>query len=469
MEHSSNRATFSGTLGFILAAAGSAVGLGNIWRFPYLAAKDGGGLFLVVYLVLAVTFGFALLTTEITLGRKTSKGPLGAYKMAHDKFGFMGLIASIIPAVILPYYCAIGGWIIKYMITFLGLKGSEAAEDGYFTAFISETTSPIVYMFIFLAITTVVIILGVNKGIENLSKIMMPVLLLLIIGISIFSISLSYTAEDGTVRTGLEGMKVYIIPSLKDVMVEGDIKASIGSFMRVVMDAMGQLFFSISVAMGIMVAYGSYCPKNEDLMSSVNKIEIFDTLVAFLAGLMIIPAVFTFAGEEGMGAGPGLMFITLPKVFAQMGMAGKIVGIIFFVTVFFAAITSSISILEAIVSGVIDEFKMGRRKAALVTSVYALIVGVLVCLGYNKLYFEVTLPNGSVAQILDILDYLSNSILMPVLAILTCILFGWILGPKYITDEIESSSKKFGRKTLYIIMIKFIAPAMLAVLLIQSL
>ncbi len=461
MSNDKKRATFSGTLGFILAAAGSAVGLGNIWRFPYLAAKDGGGLFLVTYLILAVTFGFAMLTTEVTLGRKTQKGPLGAYGDAHPKFKFMGLIASIIPAIILPYYCAIGGWIIKYMVDFVTLSGEKAAEDGYFTGFITSTVSPVVYMLIFLGITAIIIVLGVNKGIENLSKIMMPVLLVLVVGISIFSLSLKFTAEDGTVRTGLQGLKIYIIPSIKGMGIK--------EILSTVMDAMGQLFFSISVAMGIMVAYGSYCPKEDDLMGSVNKIEFFDTLVAFLAGLMIIPAVFTFAGKEGMSAGPGLMFITLPKIFAQMGVAGKVVGIIFFVTVFFAAITSSISILEAIVSGLIDEFKMHRRNATIISVIYAIVVGLCVCFGYNFLYFELPLPNGSVAQVLDLLDYVSNSILMPLLAILTCILFGWVVGPSYITDEIESSSKNFRRKKLYVVMIKYIAPVLLLILFIQSL
>lgn len=461
MSNDKKRATFSGTLGFILAAAGSAVGLGNIWRFPYLAAKDGGGLFLVTYLILAVTFGFAMLTTEVTLGRKTQKGPLGAYGDAHPKFKFMGLIASIIPAIILPYYCAIGGWIIKYMVDFVTLGGEKAAEDGYFTGFITSTVSPVVYMLIFLGITAIIIVLGVNKGIENLSKIMMPVLLVLVVGISIFSLSLKFTAEDGTVRTGLQGLKIYIIPSIEGMGIK--------EILSTVMDAMGQLFFSISVAMGIMVAYGSYCPKEDDLMGSVNKIEFFDTLVAFLAGLMIIPAVFTFAGKEGMSAGPGLMFITLPKIFAQMGVAGKVVGIIFFVTVFFAAITSSISILEAIVSGLIDEFKMHRRNATIISVIYAIVVGLCVCFGYNFLYFELPLPNGSVAQVLDLLDYVSNSILMPLLAILTCILFGWVVGPSYITDEIESSSKNFRRKKLYVVMIKYIAPVLLLILFIQSL
>lgn len=456
-----NRATFSGTVGFVLAAAGSAVGLGNIWRFPYLAAKDGGGLFLVIYLILAVTFGFALLTTEITLGRKTAKGPLGAYGEAHPKFKFMGLIASIVPAIILPYYCAIGGWIIKYMFVFLGLGGERAAEDGYFTEFISGTTQPIVFMFVFMAITAIVIALGVNKGIENTSKVMMPILLILIVIISVFSLTLKSTADDGTVRTGLEGLKIYVIPNLEGMGIK--------DILSTITDAMGQLFFSISVAMGIMVAYGSYCPKDEDLMGSVNKIEFFDTLIAFLAGLMIIPAVFTFAGREGMSAGPGLMFITLPKVFAQMGMTGQIIGMIFFVTVFFAAITSSVSIFEAIVSGIIDEFKTSRKKAVLITFIYALIVAVVVCLGYNHLYFELPLPNGSIAQVLDLLDYISNSILMPVLAIATCILFGWVVGPKYIIDEIESTSKAFKRKKMYIVMMKYIAPVMLLILLIQSL
>lgn len=456
----SKRSSFSGSLGFILAAAGSAVGLGNIWRFPYLAAKDNGGLFILIYIILALTFGFTLLTTEIAIGRKTKQSPLTAYKLINKKFGFIGSIATIVPVLILPYYCTIGGWVIKYFITFLTGDGVKAAGDGYFTGFISDTISPLALMVVFLLITSIVIIGGVNKGIEKLSKVLMPILLILVIGISIYSLTLSHTTDEGITRTGLDGLKIYLIPSFENLTVK--------DFFITLMDAMGQLFFSISVAMGIMVAYGSYVSDDTNLMKSINQIEIFDTLVALLAGMMIVPAVFVFMGKEGMSAGPGLMFVSLPKVFENMGSIGTVIGILFFLMVLFAAITSSVSIMEAIVSSIMDRFKLSRKKSAVIVLVYALVFGTIVCLGYNKFYFELKLPNGSIGQILDVFDYLSNNILMPLLALFTCILIGWVAKPKTIIDEVTKNGEKFGRKFIYTATIKFIAPILLFVLLLQA-
>ena len=455
------RNSFSGTIGFVLAAAGSAVGLGNIWRFPYLAAKDGGGLFLVIYLVLALTFGFTLLSTEIAIGRKTKQSPLTAYGKLHKKWKPLGIIACIVPVIILPYYCAIGGWVLKYFIAYLIGNGAAAAEDGYFTGFITSNIEPLIMMFIFLFAVAFIIFRGVNKGIEASSQIIMPILLLLVVIIAVFSLTISHTGEDGITRTGLEGFKVYVIPDFDGITVK--------SFFSVLVDAMGQLFFSLSVAMGIMVAYGSYVKDDANLTKSINQIEIFDTAVAFLAGVMIIPAVFTFMGIEGMQAsGPSLMFVSLPKVFAAMGKIGNIVGCLFFAMVLFAAVTSAMSVMEAVVSSFMDQFHVSRTKAACIEGVIALVAGVIVCLGYNVLYFEVTLPNGAVAQILDIMDYISNNLLMPVVAIGTCILIGWVVKPKTIIDEVEKSGCKFGRKWLYIPMIKIIAPVLLIILLLKS-
>ena len=232
---------------------------------------------------------------------------------------------------------------------------------------------------------------------------------------------------------------------------------------------MGQLFFSLSVAMGIMVAYGSYVKDDANLTRSINQIEIFDTAVAFLAGVMIIPAVFTFMGMEGMQAsGPSLMFVSLPKVFAAMGKIGNIVGCLFFAMVLFAAVTSAMSVMEAVVSSFMDEFHISRTKAACIEGVIALVAGIVVCLGYNLLYFEVKLPNGAVAQILDIMDYISNNLFMPIVAIGTCILIGWVVKPKVVIDEVEKSGCKFGRKWLYVPMIKIIAPILLIILLLKS-
>lgn len=461
MENKKTRGSFSGQLGFIMAAAGSAVGLGNIWRFPYLAAKDGGGIFLLVYLILALTFGFTLLTTEIAIGRKTGQSPLTAYKAIHPKWGGIGILACLVPTIILPYYCSIGGWVLKYLSMFISNSSAELAGDGYFSNYISGTAEPIVWMLIYFAITAVVVFAGVEKGIEKFSKILMPVLIIMIVGISIYSLTLKHTDEAGTARTGLEGLKVYLIPDFNGMTLK--------KFLVVVMDAMGQLFFSISVAMGIMVAYGSYARKETNLMQSVNRIEIFDTLIAFMAGLMIIPAVFVFSGTDGMSAGPGLVFISLPHVFSAMGTAGKFVGLAFFLVLSFAAITSSVSVMEAIVSSLIDKFGLSRRKSSVIVAVYTLITAVIVCLGYNVLYFEAELPNGTVAQILDIFDYISNNIMMPLVALLTCLLIGWVVKPKTVIDEVTHGNHKFIRKILYIVMIKVIAPAMLLLLLLQSL
>ena len=430
MKRESKRNSFSGTIGFVLAAAGSAVGLGNIWRFPYLAAKDGGGLFLVIYLILALTFGFTLLSTEIAIGRKTKQSPLTAYEKIHPRWKPLGVIACLVPVIIMPYYCAIGGWVLKYFIAYLTGSGSHAAQDDYFTGFITSNIEPIIMMFIFLFAVAFIIYRGVNRGIEKSSQIIMPILLVLVIIIAVFSLTISHTDADGVTRTGLEGFKVYVIPNFKGLTVKG--------FFTVLVDAMGQLFFSLSVAMGIMVAYGSYVKDDANLMKSINQIEIFDTSVAFLAGVMIIPAVFTFMGMSGMEAsGPSLMFVSLPKVFAAMGKIGNIVGCLFFAMVLFAAITSAMSVMEAVVSSFMDEFHMSRKKAVTVEGIIALIAGVVVCLGYNVMYFELTLPNGATAQILDIMDYISNNILMPIVAIGTCILIGWIVKPKTVIDEVD--------------------------------
>ena len=460
------RSNFSGSLGFVLAAAGSAVGLGNIWRFPYLAAKDGGGIFLLCYVVLALTFGFALLTTEIAIGRKTGQSPITAYKVLHPKWGWIGLLACLIPLLILPYYSAIGGWILKYLAAFLTGNAPTAAEaDSYFGAFITSPVEPVIWFAVFLAATTFVVYKGVNAGIERMSKVMMPLLLVLIICIAVFSLTLSHTDESGVTRTGLEGLKFYLIPNFQGMTVS--------RLLTVITDAMGQLFYSISVAMGIMITYGSYVKKDTDLTRSVNQIEIFDTAVAFLAGMMIIPAVYAFMGYEGLGSsGPGLMFKALPKVFDAMGGIGTVVGVAFFVMVVFAALTSSISIMEALVASAMDRFRMERKRAVLAVAAIALVLGVIVCMGYTCLYFEAVLPNnapGSNSQILDIMDYVSNSVLMPVVAIATCILVGWVIKPQTIIDEITLGGVRFRRRGLYVAMVKYITPEMLAVLLAQSL
>lgn len=454
------RNSFTGSIGFVLAAAGSAVGLGNIWRFPYLAAKDGGGLFIFLYVILALTFGFTLMTTEIAIGRKTKQSPLTAYGKLRKKWKPLGLIACLVPMIILPYYCAIGGWVLKYFVTFITGQNVAAAADGYFTGFITADYEPMVYMLLFLGMVAYIVIKGIEKGIESFSKFIMPILLILVVLIAGYSLTISHT--DGNItRTGLDGLKILCIPNFEGITIK--------HFFSVLMDAMGQLFYSLSVAMGILIAYGSYVADEAHLPKSINQIELFDTGVAFLAGVMIIPAVYTFMGTEGMSSsGPGLMFVALPKVFASMGTIGRFIGILFFAMVFLAALTSAVSVMEAVVSSFIDGLKIDRKKASIVETVITIIGGIVVCLGYNKLYFELPLPNGAVGQILDVMDYISNNVFMPIVAIGTCILVGWILKPQTIIDEVEKSGCVMGRKKLYIVMIKYIAPFLLIVLFLKS-
>lgn len=449
------RNSFTGSIGFVLAAAGSAVGLGNIWRFPYLAAKDGGGLFLVVYLALALTFGFTLLITEIAIGRKTQESPLTAYKKINPKWGFLGIFSFVVPFIIYPYYCVIGGWVMKYMFTYLAFQGQVAVADGFFTGFITAQWQPIFFTVLFTLLCFVIVYKGVEHGIEKYSKILMPILVVIVIFISIYVLFIK-----GPHGTGLQGAKIYFVPNFEGITLK--------KFLTVCLDAMGQLFYSLSIAMGIMVAYGSYMKKDVNLGKSVNQIEIFDTGIAMFAGLMIIPAVYAFSGVEGMSAGPGLMFIALPKVFKSLGQFGDFIGLIFFVMVLFAALTSAVSILEAIVSSMMDKFGWNRKKSTLIMAAATFVVSLVVCLGYNVWYFDLKLPNGSVGQILDILDYASNNILMPIVGLLTCILIGWIAKPKTTIDEITLNGEKFSRKGLYVVMLKFVAPILLVVILLTG-
>lgn len=436
------RSNFSGGLGFVLAAASSAVGLGNLWRFPYLAAQYGGGIFILVYLILAVTFGFALLTAEIAIGRKTGLSPILAYEKLNKKFKFLGYIATLVPIIIIPYYCVIGGWVTKYVTVYAQGLVVPAAQDNYFSDFISNPVSPLIFFLIFMGISAFVILLGVEKGIEKISKFLMPLLLLLTIGISIYTI---------TLPNSLEGVAYYLVPDFSKFSI------------LTVAAALGQLFFSMSIAMGIMITYGSYTKKEVNLTKSVNQIEIFDTAVALLAGLMVVPAVYVFSGESGLSTGgPGLMFMTLPKVFEKMP-AGNIIALLFFILVFFAAITSSISVMEAIVSSLMDKFKLSRKVSCLIVIGICLLMGIPSSLG-NGLWANIKILG---MDFLTFFDYVSNSVLMPIVALCTCILVGWVIKPKTLTEEITRNGEKFGREKLFNVMIKYVAPVCLLIILIS--
>ena len=451
------KSSFTSSLGFVLAAAGSAVGVGNIWRFPYLAARDGGGLFLLVYFILVLTFGFTLLTTDIAIGRKTGKHAWEAFGSIDHRWGFLGKLTFLVPALIMTYYSVIGGWILKYVTVYVTGAYHQAAED---TSFISSSAAPIVFMLIFLAMSAFVVYSGVEKGIEKFSKYIMPALFVMIIGIAVYSLTLSHTDSSGVTRTGLQGLAVYLIPDFSGLTFSG--------FLEVLLDAMSQLFFSLSVSMGIMITFGSYVKKDVDLNRSIARIEFCDTGVAFLAGMMIIPAIFVFTGTEGMQSGPSLMFISLPKVFDSMGSAGIIVGILFFVMILFAALTSNVSIMETLVATCMNIFHKDRKKTSLIITVLSAVSAVIVCLGYNVFYFTYTLPNGNPAQILDIMDYISNSFLMPLISFLTAIFVGWVVKPEWIEEEMMIGAEKFSRKKLYYVMVRYIVPVIMAVLFIQS-
>ena len=445
-NHNHKRSTFSGKLGFVLSAAGASVGLGNIWRFPYLAAKYGGGIFLLIYILLALTFGYTMIMAETSIGRMTKKSPVGAYaSFGRSKWlSFGGWINAVIPLLIVPYYSVIGGWVIKYLVGYLTGNGSALAADGYFSTFISDGFSTEICFMIFAGITLGIIYAGVRNGIERVSKFMMPILVVLSVMIAVYSMT-----RPGAVR----GIQYFLVPNLKNF-----------SWMTVV-TAMGQMFYSLSIAMGILITFGSYMKKDISIEGSAEHVEIFDTAIAIMAGLMIIPAVFAFSGgdPDTLQAGPALMFITIPKVFANMGM-GTFVGVLFFILVLFAALTSSIALTESSVSTIEDELGWSRKKSTLLVAAVMVILGTLSCLGYGPLA-SVTIIG---MQFLDFFDFMTNSVMMPIAAIATCLLVSRVIGVEKIEEEVTQSGKPFKRKRVFNMMIRRLCPIFAAIILISS-
>ena len=433
------RSSFSGKLGFVLAAAGSAVGLGNIWRFPYLAANYGGGIFLLVYIILSITFGFSLMVAEIAIGRKTKQSPIGAFRTLSKRFSFIGVMASIVPMLILPYYSVIGGWVMKFAFGFITGEMSEMATDSYFGSYLGGVFEPIFWFALFIGATAIIVLLGVKKGIETVSKIMMPVLLALII----FVITYTFITVDGI----WEGVKYYIVPDFSSFSV------------MTVVAAMGQLFYSMSLAMGIMITFGSYMKKEVSIEKSTHQIEIFDTGIAFLAGLMIVPVCI--ATGVSVDKGPTLMFAVLPKVFDGM-FGGAFVGAVFFLMVLLAALTSSISLMETVVSTIEDKWKVKRWVSCLIVLGISIVLGIASCLGFNVLSF---VKLFGMSDILTIFDTLTNSLMMPIIALLTCVVIGYIVKPKTLIEEVELSGK-FRLKPLFNVMIRYVAPVFLLIILV---
>ena len=444
-QNTKKRGKFSGRIGYVLAVAGSAVGLGNIWRFPYLAAKYGGGIFLLIYLILVVTFGYVLIVSETALGRMTKKSPIGAFHAFGKRlpFHFGGWMNAIVPMLIVPYYCVIGGWVLKYLFDYLSGNVAVVAGDAYFSSFLSSSANVEFWFLLFAAITFFVFLAGVKNGVERVSKIMMPLLIILAIFVAIYSVT----------RPGaLEGVKYFLIPNFENF-----------SWMTVV-TAMGQMFYSLSIAMGVLYTYGSYIDKDVDIEKSTAQVEIFDTGVALLAGLMVIPAVFAFSGGnmETLQAGPSLTFITLPKIFASMGV-GTLVGVAFFLMFLFAALTSAISLLETSVSTLEDELGWSRPKCCVLMAVVMLVLGTASSLGYGV--WDGVRIFGM--QFLDFFDFLTNSVMMPIAALATCFLILRVVGFQRIDAEVEISSA-FRRKKLYHFFLKYLAPVCIAIILLSA-
>ncbi len=468
------RASWSGQMAFVLAAAASAIGLGNLWRFPYLAAQYGGGTFILIYLLLVVTLGFTLMTTEISIGRMTQQSQLTAYSRLHQGWGFIGLLGTIIPVLIVPYYCVIGGWVIKYFTAYFKMvttganpflnEAGEMATGAYFGGFISSSFAPFGYGMLFILLCAAVIVLGVKNGIEKSNAVLMPLLFFFAIGISIYVCCLPGAGA---------GIKYYLVPnmdSLRAIGKDGAAHFSIAQLAKTILGAMGQMFYSLSLAMGIMITYGSYMRKEDSIEKSVRRIEIFDTLIAVIAGLMIIPVVYMFAVKTGtpvkeaMNAGPGLMFVTLPNVFADFGAAGPWVGTVFFLLVIFAALTSAISLYEACVASVCDLLHIERKPATFFTFFLIAFLAVFSAIGYGA-WGKVTLFGQ---QFLDFFDFVTNSVLMPIVAALTCIFIGWVVGPKTIEDEVLHGEARFAAAGFYRVMVKYVAPALIVAVLVSE-
>lgn len=441
------RSSWSGKWAFILAGAASAVGLGNMWRFPYLAAKYGGGTFILTYLILVFTFGVTLLLLECALGRRTGLSAIGAFRHFGKKFAFIGVLASAVPFIIAPYYSIIGGWVTKYTFAYL-MNGPAALADGgkFFTNFISSPVESFVWMAVFMIVVFIIVGLGVDGGIERANLVMMPALIVMAVALVVYIVSMP---------GAMSGVAYYLMPDVAKFSPE------------LFVSALGQMFYSLSLAMGIMITYGSYLDKKSSLPHSVANIGMFDLGVSILAGLMIVPAAFVAMGSgEAVAAksGPSLMFITLPKVFVSMGpQVATVIGFLFFLLVAFAAITSAMSLVETMTSIIMDGKGYSRKKAFTITCVFTFVMGIFINLGFNGLSFFQPLGKGS--TILDLFDFVSNSVLMPIVAVLTLVFVGWIVKPKTLIEEIEVSAP-FKLQAAWSVMVKYIAPVLVIVIMV---
>lgn len=445
------RGQFQSSFGFIMAAVGSAVGLGNLWGFPYKMGKSGGFAFLLLYFLFVATVGFIVMVGELAIGRFSKLDAVGSYKKINKKSGAIGFLGIIASFLVLSFYSVLGGWVLKYAVTYImelfgkGFGGQSGAD--FFVGFITNPVEPLIWLLLFIGATAVVVALGVEKGIEKYSKIMMPSLFVMLLIIIIRSL---------TLPGAMAGVAFMFKPDFS-------VFSTWEGFTSVASTALAQMFFSLSLGMGAMITYGSYLSKDEDIQKSALIIPALDTLVAISAGLAIMPAVFAFGLDPAQG--PGLMFITLQEVFTSMAF-GNLFGLMFFVLVFFAALTSAISLLEVSTAYFVDTFKRDRKKTAVMAAALAFLMGIPSSLGQGA-WSNIRPILGM--DILDSVDFVSEYTLMPLGALLMCVFIGWVWGPKNVINEIEQNGKHtFGLGGYFTFMVKYITPLLVAVLLYSS-
>ena len=438
------RSSFGSKFGFIMAAVGSAVGLGNIWRFPYIAGTYGGGLFLLLYIAIVAILGFSMLTLEFVIGRNRNANVIDAFATGKKKRSYIGWLCIIIPFLIVSYYNVIGGWIIKYLTIFVtGGDFGSAGYEGTFGEFTSDPVASGVFTIIFLALCIIVLIFGVQKGIEKVSKILMPALFVMLVFMAIVSL---------TMPGAIEGLKFMFVPNFESIEANG-------GFLQMLSAATGQAFYSLSVGMGIAVTYGSYLKKDQSIPQNALSVCGLDTMVAIFSGLAVLPAIF--AVGIAPSAGPGLVFISFPAVFESLGGFGVVAGILFFLLVLFAAWTSAISLLEVLISALEEKTKLSRKGATLVVAVVISITSILVAISMQ--------PEGLFGvNLLDLFDSLTTYVMLPLTGLLMCFFLIKVIGMKAAKEELLLNCKVKKLGSVWEFAIKFVVPVLIAFILVMG-
>ena len=435
------RGGFTGSLSFILTAAGTAVGLGCIWRFPYLAAEHGGGIFILCYVAILLTLGITLLAVEFSIGRKTGVGVLDAFGKLNPKFGFLGIICVLVCALSQPYFAVLGACITKYSFLYMSGRGSAAAEAGFYSTYIASNFEPLLWLILYIAVAAVIVYFGVQAGIERVCKIVMPIEVFLIAILAIDCLSLP---------GALDGLVYFLAPNFDNFTPDA------------VLAALGQVFYSLSLGLGVMVTFGSYLSKKVNVIKSSCSTVFFTFLVSMLAGALIVPASYLYTNGNPAAVGSGGMFESLPMVFDMMPF-GTVSGGAFFILLSLAALTSTIAEFEVIVTALKDRLGFSRLKGVIIMSVYTLILGGFISLGYGALNW---IRIGDM-YLLEFFDFMSGTILMPLMVFFTCILVAYFVKPKVILDEMNLKEKGIARKGLWF-MLKIVCPACIAIIFITN-